>query len=53
MRVIFAFLTILALFIMPTWVYDDGCTQITVQTPNGMKFCQQCCYHGNCQVSCL
>jgi hypothetical protein len=53
MRALFLSLTILALFIMPTWVYADGCTQYTVQTPQGMKFCQQCCYGGSCQVSCL
>lgn len=44
---------LLAFLMMPAWVYADGCTQVTVMTPEGMKFCRSCCYGGQCQVSCL
>ena len=53
MRVVLLGSVLLAFVGLPTWAYADGCTQITVMTPQGMKFCQQCCYGGSCQVSCL
>lgn len=41
------------LVLWPLVVWADGCTQITVLTPQGMKLCQSCCYGGQCTVSCL
>lgn len=46
-------LMVVVLILWPVMVWADGCTQITVMTPTGMKFCQSCCYGGSCQVSCL
>ena len=43
----------LVLILWPLVVWADGCTQITVSTPQGMTCCQQCCYGGHCQVTCL
>ena len=43
----------LCLLLWPVVAMADGCTQITVMTPQGMKFCQSCCYGGHCTVTCL
>lgn len=37
----------------PNTSYTNPCRQYTVMTPKGMQMCQQCCYNGNCQVSCM
>jgi hypothetical protein len=53
MRVLLLSLTVVGFLVMPVWVYADGCSQYTVMTGGKMLMCQQCCYHGQCQVSCL
>ena len=32
----------LVLILWPLVVWADGCTQITIMTPQGMTFCQSC-----------
>ena len=43
----------MSLLLWPLLVWADGCTQITVMTPQGMTFCQQCCDGGHGTVTCL
>lgn len=40
---------------LPVLAVADGCQQFTVMSGPGqpMKMCTQCCYGGQCQVSCL
>jgi hypothetical protein len=53
MRILRRVLVAVLLLAIPVLAVADGCRQFTVMDAGTMRMCTQCCYHGQCQVTCL